>query len=117
MLADIREYIADKQKTLDRLLSKAFELNKISEDDYKRLSAEVCDSESWDEVFDHFERMYDQFREAMYDHLLRRIQKGAEYLENTSLSEKERERGMKLYDQLCAEAARFRELDQRRRWA
>lgn len=43
-----------------------------------------------------------------YNELLARIVKGAEYLENPIIKQKDFERGMKLYDELCNIADKYR---------
>lgn len=43
-----------------------------------------------------------------YTHLLERIVKGAEFLDNPLIKETDYERGMKKYDRLCEEVRAYR---------
>lgn len=56
------------------------------------------------------QKLEDQRKEkrAYYEKLLERIIKGAAYLERTDISETDRKKGEKLYEQLCKEADEFR---------
>lgn len=104
----MKDYIADKQALLDRLLTKAFEANEIDEVSYRRLSAMTCDSENWEDVFEHFESMLSQFLEAAYNHLLGRIVQGAEFIESLKPQDKRREAAMRKYDSLIEQNQKLR---------
>lgn len=47
--------------------------------------------------------------EEEYFALLGRIVKGAEYLENPLIKQEDHAKGMKLYDELCEQAKRYRQ--------
>ena len=78
----------------------------------KLLDQDVSTLDSQDKAYKLLEEVAAQFQKRpeviQYEALLARISKGAEYLERTDLSEAEREKGEKLYEQLCQEAADFR---------
>ena len=108
LLADVREYINDKQQTIDRLLTKALEANEIDEVSYRRLSAEICESENWNEVFKHFAYVSCQILDAGYNHLLGRIVSGAEFISSLEPGDKRLEAAERKYEALISQKDRLR---------
>jgi len=108
LLSDVREYIADKQAIIDRLLTQAYEANEIDEVSYRRLSATVCETGEWTGIFAHFEAVLWDFIESSYNHILGRIVQGAEFIERLQPGDKRLVAAEVKYESLIGQASRLR---------
>lgn len=115
LLEDIREYIRDKQETLDRILTGAFEANQIDEVTYRRLSGEMCEGLTWDEAFHHFETVLQDFIESAYHHHLGRLVEGGKFIDNLPKGDKRYDAAMQKYDRIEEQITRISGWMDRRR--
>lgn len=104
------EYLESKQTEIMRIIHKSYKAGMMTREEYTRIllrdPKDSYDLERW------YADLILILAENQYHKTLSRIQKGAIYLEREDLSELERKKGMKLYDELCKAARHYREIIQ-----
>lgn len=92
-LSDVREisleeYVSEREILFARILKRAISQRLISEAAYEQLMCQVVEERTWDEAFRRLEELFMELLDTMRNHLLERMVKGAEMIENESNPEK-----------------------------
>lgn len=97
------EYIERKQTELNDFLLKLKEVGKIDEVSYRRFMFETCDFTDWDNIFEHFAKIWGDIVEILTNHeinsLEQRLIKGS-YMIDAELDQSRRSQMLEVYNDL-----------------
>lgn len=105
----VQELISRFQEMFARHAEMAFQQGRIDEFAYRKFLSEPCTATTREEVFDHYESMYNDLLQMLRNNLLYRIVRGAEFIESLDKNDPRYERAMAKYDRLVEELQAFDE--------
>lgn len=97
------EYIERKQSEFNEFLDTLKQVGKIDEVSYKRFLLETCNAMEWDQIFEHFAKLWGDIVEMLTNHeinsLEQRLIKGS-YMIDAELDQSRRSQMMEVYNEL-----------------
>ncbi|MNJ25683.1 hypothetical protein D3C77_201360 [compost metagenome] len=109
---DDEQLIALYQEILIRQVEAAHEKGDMEPDIYMLFMSKVCESDTREGIYDHFQTVFDELADYHEGRLQERIIKGAEYIESIGPDHKHYHAAVQKYDRLCQE---LQEQKERRR--
>lgn len=91
------------QKIFLRQLEGAYQSKKLDDVTYQKLKTVNCTAQTKQEIFDHFDRLFNELVEYYQERLRERIYKGAKMLDAMGKDHPKYQLYMALYDELCEE--------------
>lgn len=109
---DDEQLIARYQEILIRQVEAAHEKGDMEPDIYMLFMSKVCEADTREGIYDHFQGAFDELADYHENRLQERIIKGAEYIESIGTKHKHYQAAVQKYDRLCQE---LQEQKERRR--
>lgn len=94
------DIIEGYQEILSRQVNAALDKKEMDKDAYIYFISQECTVDSIDDVYDHFEHIFNELAAYHLDRIQKRIIKGAEMLDGMSKSDPRYSQYLKLYDSL-----------------
>lgn len=98
---DDEQLIARYQEMLMRQVGSAYEKGEMEPDVYMLFMSKVCEADTRDGIYDHFEIMFNELADYHEERLQARIIKGAEYIENIGPNHQKYKAALCRYNELC----------------